>query len=261
MSTVLRCFSPLFHVSYGYGFGALERSKYDPTEMIFYGGSEIGFVTITDYMNYPDVVQADFGIPLDASLTDITICGDLLFFTTKDDPNPGMFNIYSAVTRNDDGTLNPPTLIQSVEVGIGPDNIRMTKDCTIAATANEGEGDVDDTGALVNPEGSVSILRGPFNDTSNPPSVTEVSLNLWTDEELIDMGVHLPLSLNAMLYWNQFEGIDFDAAIASYTPAAVLEPEYLALSGDESKLYVNLQENNALVIVDIATNTVDSINP
>jgi hypothetical protein len=85
-------------------------------------------------------------------------------------------------------------------------------------------------------------------------------LNKWTDEELIEMGVHLPLSLNAMKYWNQFEDINFTAAIESYTPATVLEPEYLAWGQGETKLYVNLQENNALVIVDVATNEVESIN-
>lgn len=70
--------------------------------------------------------------------------------------------------------------------------------------------------------------------------MTEVSLNKWTDEELIDMGVHLPLSLNAMKYWNQFDGINFTAAIASYTLAFVLEPEYLGWGQNETKLYVNL---------------------
>ena len=58
-----------------------------------------------------------------------------------------------------------------------------------------------------------------------------------------------------MKYWNSPPSIDFSAAIDSYTTAAVLEPEYLAWSGDESKIYVNLQENNALVIVDVESNT------
>jgi hypothetical protein len=87
-----------------------------------------------------------------------------------------------------------------------------------------------------------------------------VSLNKWTDEELIDKKVHMPLSLNAMMYWDTFEEINFTAAIDAYTPASVLEPEYLAWGQDESKLYANLQENNALVIVDVATNEAESIH-
>lgn len=244
--------------SYGFGFGTLERSYYDTKQMIFYGGSEIGFVTVSDYKEFPNVTVADFGIPLNYSLTDIKVCGNLLFVSTKDDPNPATLLIYNTVTRNDDGTLAEPTLIQSVELGVGADNVLVSKDCSIVATANEGEGQYDDF--LVNPEGSVSIIRGPFNDTSNPPSMTLVPLDKWTDEELIEMKVHMPLSLNAMMYWNTFEGNNFTAAIEAYTPASVLEPEYLAWGQDESKLYVNLQENNALVIVDVATNEAESIH-
>ena len=229
--------------------------------MVFYGGSEIGFITVSDFSDYPDVKQADFGIPLNDTLTDIKVCGNLLFITTKDDPNPGKLNVYNAATRNGEGGLNEPMLVQTFEVGVGPDNVLISKDCTIVATANEGEGEYDDATGLVNPEGSVSIIRGPFFDPINPPTVSEVSLNKWTDDELIEMGVHLPLSLNAMKYWNQFEDINFTAAIESYTPAAVLEPEYLAWGQNETKLYVNLQENNALVIVDVATNEVESIHP
>lgn len=245
---------------YGYGFGALERSYYDSKEQIFYGGSELGFVSISDYSNYPEVKQANFGITLEDTLTDITVCGDLLFVTTKDDPSPGTLMVFATTKSTGFGGFVAPRLIQTIEVGIGPDSVIINKACTLAATANEGEGVYDDAIGLMNPEGSVSIIRGPFDDVNNAPTVTQVTLNKWTDEELIDMGVHLPLSLNAMKYWNMMEGINFTAAIESYTPAAVLEPEYLAWSGDESKLYVNLQENNALLIVNVANNEAESIN-
>lgn len=81
---------------YGYGFGALEHSYYDSKEMIFYGGSQLGFVTISDYQNYPNVTQAHFGIDLDNTLTDIEVCGHLLFITTKGNLNPGKLSIYNA---------------------------------------------------------------------------------------------------------------------------------------------------------------------
>jgi len=228
--------------------------------MIFYGGSELGFVTINDFENYPDVTQADFGIQLEYTLTDIKVCGSLLFITTKDDPSPGSLRVYNTATRNGTSGINPPSLIQTFEVGIGPDNIIVSEDCTMATTANEGEGDYDDTVGLINPEGSVTIVRGPFFDSTNTPTVTQVSLNKWTDDELIEMGVHLPLSLNALKYWNMMENINFTAAIESYTPATVLEPEYLAWGQNETKLYVNLQENNAMVIIDVATNEAESIH-
>jgi hypothetical protein len=249
---------------YGYGFGGLESSYYDASEQVFYGGSELGFVTLTDFSNWPDSTVAPFGISLESDLTDMIVCDDFLMIATKDDPNPGMVHIYSKSRRSDDGSLSEPTLIQSVEVGVGPDYIMASKDCSIVATANEGEGVYDDTLGLINPEGSVSILRGPFDDVSKPPSHTLVSLDEWTDEELIEQGVHLPLSLNAMIYFNSLNtsdfSVDFNAAIANYTSAAVLEPEYLAWNEDESKIYVSLQENNALVIVDVESGVAESIH-
>lgn len=64
---------------------------------------------------------------------------------------------------------------------------------------------------------------------------------------------------------------DFDddiTAIASVsfhtvqsTVAQDVEPEYIALNGDDSKAWVTLQENNAVAIVDVATATVESIVP
>jgi hypothetical protein len=112
----------------------------------------------------------------------------------------------------------------------------------------------------VNPSGSVTIVHGPFG-TDTPPTVTTLVLDKWTDDELLDMGVHLPLALNAMIYFNASSpAIDFSAAIADYSPADVLEPEYLTWSGDESKIYVDLQENNAMVIADVESNTLEGIH-
>ena len=244
--------------------GSLETSFYDPSEKVFYGGSELGFVTISNFGSWPELTLAPFGIPLDSDLTDISVCGDLLILVTKDDPNPGTVHFFAKSLRADDGTLTEPQLIQSVEVGYGPDYVLVNKDCSIVATANEGEGVYDDSVGLINPEGSVSILRGPFDDASSPPVVTEASLNEWTDDELIAKGVHLPLSLNAMIYFNDLNTTDFDvdftAAIADYTTASVLEPEYLAWGMGETKIYASLQENNAMVIINVETGVAESIH-
>jgi len=235
---------------------------------VFYGGSEIGALTVSDFAAYPDVDEALFVINLEdgQTLTDIAVCGDLLFVVTKDDPRPGHVHVYTAAKRTEviggSGSLTEPEFIQSVEVGYGPDCIVLNKDCTVAGTADEGEGDYDDDVGLINPPGSVTILRGPFDDADSPPAVSTVSLDKWTDDELIAKGVHLPLSLNALKYWNASPDIDvdFSNAINTYTTASVLEPEYLAFGGDETKLYVNLQENSALVVVDVAANEAESIH-
>jgi hypothetical protein len=246
--------------SFGYGFGALERSYYDSKTKLFYGGSEIGFVTISDFSAYPTVTVTDVGFPLTSALTDIKICDDLLFVTIKNDPGNGELLVYSAASIGEAGGYVAPVLLQTLTVGAGPDNIAVSKDCMTVVTANEGEGVYDDSTGLINPVGSVSILKGPFGADSVPDNML-VSLDKWTEAELLEKGVHLPLSLNAMIYWQAFLGsaIDFSDAISNYTPDAGLEPEYLAFNGDESKIYVNLQENNAVIVVDVSTATATDI--
>jgi len=78
---------------------------------------------------------------------------------------------------------------------------------------------------------------------------------LGTDNELITKGVHLPLPKNAMEYWDEHSDVaadlDFTDVRGAYNSAMNLEPEYLGWSADGTKLYVNLQENSAVVIVDV----------
>jgi len=212
-------------------------------------------VTISDFSTFPTTVDTlDISFPLPDSLTDIKICGDYLFYTTKDDPNPGTLNIYKKAFKTNE-TITAPEFMQAIEVGVGPDNILVSKDCMTVATANEGEGDYEVE--LINPVGSVSIIRGPFD--ADTVSNTLVSLNNWSEDELLEAGVHLPLSLNAMKYWSAELGLNFDSAIENYTPDMGLEPEYLAFSADESHIFVNLQENNALVVINVTSDTATAI--
>jgi hypothetical protein len=109
---------------YGFGFGSLEQSYYDTKQSIFYGGSELGFVSVSDFSNYPnESILLDFGIPLNYTLTDVEVCGELLFVCTKDDPNPGRVHVYTAARRNG-SEIAPPVLIQTILVGNGPDDLR-----------------------------------------------------------------------------------------------------------------------------------------
>ena len=193
--------------------------------------------------------------------TRVYVCSEqgVLFASTKDDPNPGSVIIYKAATRDGD-TVAAPELIHTIEVGAGPDMILPNKDCSILAVANEGEGDYD--GFLINPEGSVSLIKGPFLDASTPPTVSTITFP-WTDDELLVQGIHLPLSASSLEYWDESSSIagdvNFTAARAAYTAASVLEPEYLAWSGDEKYVLVSLQENSALIKIDVASEVAEDI--
>ena len=154
----------------------------------------------------------------DNTYTDVSVCSEqgVLFTTTKNDPNPGTVAIYKTAKRLGD-TVTEPELINTLQVGAGPDMVKANKDCTILAVANEGEGKYEDS--LVNPEGSVTLISGPFLDETTPPSVRTVTFP-WTDEELIAKGVHLPLSENALEYWDDHsevaDDLDFADARARY---------------------------------------------
>mmetsp|Transcript_5683 Transcript_5683/g.11085 ORF Transcript_5683/g.11085 Transcript_5683/m.11085 type:complete len:706 (+) Transcript_5683:69-2186(+) len=247
---------------YAYGMGGLEKTSYDSKEKILYGVSEQGFITLIDYGNGPvDAPQLPVVVTAEETYTDIFVCAEqgILFATTKNDPSPGSVFVFKASTRTGD-SVSEPELLHTIEVGYGPDYMKPNKDCTILAVANEGEGDYGES--LINPEGSVSLVKGDFLDATNPPTVSSVTFP-WTDDELLAKGVHLPLSEKALEYWDEHSSIaddvDFTAARSSYVAASVLEPEWLVWSADEKYVLVNLQENSALVKVNVAEEVAEDI--
>jgi len=242
----------------GYGLGALEQIAYDSTSHILYGMSEQGYLNI---FKFDGDGFEDLGVSIDfsgATLTDVEVCKGYLFVSMLNGTEPGVVKIFQALAK---GETQVPSLISTATVGVGPDMIKPNSDCSIIAVANEGEGDYGDNG-LVDPVGSVSLISG-FESRFASPIVTHVALDMWTDEELLAKGVHMPLTANAMEYWDDYSNIaddlDFSAARASYTPDMHLEPEYVAWSADDSKLMVNLQENSAAVIIEVNSATDASV--
>lgn len=250
------------HCRYAFGMGGMEKVAYDPLHKVLYAVSEAGFITLVDWKNGPtDAEQLPIVIPATNTYTDIQVCGDIMFAATKDDPNPGEVSIYKTAKRNDDGSVTAPEFVHSVAVGAGPDYILPKADCSLLAVANEGEGVYGDAG-LINPEGSVSFVKGPFLEPDNTPEVSTITFP-WSDEELLEKGVHMPLSKNAMEYWDDYSDIagdiDFSAARASYKAADVLQPEWMVWSANEEYLLVNLQENSALIKINVADEIAEDI--
>jgi hypothetical protein len=83
-----------------------------------------------------------------------------------------------------------------------------------------------------------------------------VALAGFTDEYLLQRNVHMPLTLKAMEYWDDYSNlrdeIDWSSIRANYSPALFFQPEKMAFSEDSSMLLINLQENSALVRIDVA---------
>ncbi|MCF8408470.1 MAG: choice-of-anchor I family protein [Crocinitomicaceae bacterium] len=129
--------------------------------------------------------------------------------------------------------------INQVEVGAMPDMITFNKTFTKILTANEGEPD----GTYANdPVGSVSIIDlTPGYASLTNSNVTNVGFTAYNGQET---------TLRA-------QGIRVFSTSASV--AQDFEPEYIAISDDNTKAYVTLQENNALVTIDLATSAITSL--
>jgi len=125
-----------------------------------------------------------------------------------------------------------------VEVGALPDMVTFTRDGMKVLVANEGEPSDEYT---IDPEGSVSII-----DLSNGVASATVTTAGFTD-------------FNA-------DQADLEAAgLRVFGPGATLaqdmEPEYIAVSIDNTKAWVALQENNAVAELDIAAGEITAIVP
>ncbi|QDO94024.1 T9SS type A sorting domain-containing protein [Formosa sediminum] len=131
--------------------------------------------------------------------------------------------------------------ITQVTVGNLPDNVSFSPDGTKLLTANEGQPNSDYS---IDPEGSISIITataGLGNITQN--DVQTINFNAF-DAQLSEL---------------QANGVRITGPGA--TVSQDLEPEYITFSDNSKKAWVSLQENNALAIIDLDTNTITDILP
>ena len=127
------------------------------------------------------------------------------------------------------------TFLSQVEAGYLPDMVTFSHDGMMVVAANEGEPNDDWT---EDPVGSITII-----DVSG--GIAGLTQTNVTELVVGD-------------YSGSWEGVrffpgDFDAAN--------LEPEYVAVSEDNSTAFVSLQENNAVVVVDLTTKTITDVQP
>ena len=128
-------------------------------------------------------------------------------------------------------------LIKSVTAGFLPDGLAFSPDGNYVVSANEGEPDDDYT---VDPEGTITIV-----DLSGGAAAATATTIGFTD---FNVG-------------GSREG-DLPAGVRIFGPGATvaqdLEPEFVTISSS-NVAYVTLQENNAVAIVDLATETITGI--
>ncbi|UZO79474.1 hypothetical protein NBT05_10935 [Aquimarina sp. ERC-38] len=132
------------------------------------------------------------------------------------------------------------TFLTSVVCGALPDMLTFTPDGTKVLVANEGE----PNDAYTNdPEGSISIID--ISQGVATASTTTINFEVFNNKK-------------AAL---QNKGVRIFGNSNTATVAQDLEPEFITVTPDGSRAYVNCQENNALVVIDLSTNEILDILP
>lgn len=127
-------------------------------------------------------------------------------------------------------------LLKSYETGVQPDMVTVSSDGKWILTADEGEPREGYGAGTVDPAGSVTLVNAETDE------VKVIGFSGFDSTELAGQGI----------LFNKVDG-----QILSATQD--LEPEYIALSGDNSKAYISLQEANAIATLDIASGEFTSI--
>ncbi|NLS14816.1 alkaline phosphatase [Vibrio sp. SM6] len=125
-------------------------------------------------------------------------------------------------------------LITTFAAGALPDMVSFSKDGQFIATANEGEPSAD---YQTDPEGSVTLIN--LSAGIDNAQISQIDFRAFNQERADEINEVRVTGPNA-------------------TAAQDFEPEYLTFANN-GKLYVALQENNALAILDVASAKVDSI--
>lgn len=212
----------------GYDEGAAEIVAFDPTTMTLFivnGESDtIDLLDITDPAMPALKGQIDSTM-YGGAANSVDVYEGLVAVAIEADPkqDPGVVAFFDV-----EGNF-----ISSVTVGALPDMVTFTHDGGKVLSANEGE-PTDDYS--VDPIGSVSII-----DLSG-------GVENLTDEAVTTL---------------TFEGIELSDDVRVYGPGASsaqdLEPEYIAVSPDNSTAFVTLQEANALAIINVTDPAIVSV--
>ncbi|MEM6253121.1 MAG: esterase-like activity of phytase family protein [Cyanobacteria bacterium P01_D01_bin.156] len=218
-----------------------EITAFDPASQSLFvvsGGTEVQLFSLADPSNPTSLGALDVAdvIPNIDGVNSVAVADGLVAIAIGADPqtDPGFVAVadIAAVTAGD------PSAFTVVQVGALPDNIVFSPDGTKLITANEGEPDDG-----VDPNGSVSII-----DVSG--GIAGIS-----QDSVVTVG------------FEAFDGREADLradGVRIFPDAGAaqdLEPEYVAVSPDGSQAFVTLQENNALAVINLATNEVEGIVP
>ncbi len=113
--------------------------------------------------------------------------------------------------------------VHSFDAGVQPDMVTFSESGDYIITANEGEPREGYGEGLVDPDGSVTVVK--LGDSIKKSTVKTIGFESITREDALANGALLRKDAN---------------------PKEDFEPEYVAITDDERFAYVSLQENNAI---------------
>ncbi|GAB1857829.1 hypothetical protein MHTCC0001_26660 [Flavobacteriaceae bacterium MHTCC 0001] len=215
--------------------GSAETVAYDvENQQAFFTNSATNSFTIVD-ISTPDTPTLVKNVDLSAygaGPNSVAIHGSIVAVAVEADPkqDPGKV-VFFDLSGN---------YVYEITAGALPDMITFTPDGTKLLVANEGEPDDD---YINDPEGSITVVNlsaGVMNATT-----TNLSFNAYDDKK-------------ASL---QNKGIRIFGNDGAASVSEDLEPEFITVVEDGTKAYVNCQENNALIVLDLTTDTILDILP
>jgi hypothetical protein len=156
---------------------------------------------------------------------------------------------------------NTGSLLHSIDVGYHADSVRFSDDGARLVVANEGEANTNGTNAA----GSLSVVS--LSGITNASQVSGIASVLTKDFSAGNLAASASLSGIRNPYIPAVgapgAGGAFVANVPNFTaPANIdpagMEPEYAVVSGN--KVYVSLQENNAIGVFDLTTNQWEKVH-
>ncbi|XP_078681785.1 mesenchyme-specific cell surface glycoprotein-like [Branchiostoma floridae x Branchiostoma belcheri] len=236
---------------YKMGKGAAEQVGYDAINKKVYSVGQPGLLNVIDVsdphsislLHHQELPQAGL-----AAYTDVEYCGGFVALSREHEHKglPGHVLIYEAYR----GTGDMRQVYQA-RVGGSPDMLLFTRDCRKLIVANEGKDGGDGNGNFLNPEGSLTIIDFSSDDLPNSDHIQTRTVNFRKFDERQD-----EYAARGVRWVYRGEEIGIPNRLSEE-----LEPEYVTLSKDETKAYVGLQENNAVIVVDLVTATAEELYP
>ncbi|MDZ4667243.1 MAG: choice-of-anchor I family protein [bacterium] len=231
--------------TYNSNGGVAEISAYDPSTKRMYvvNGPDTSFriVNLANPAN-PTLISTISVKPYGIDVTSIATNKKGLIAIAVIDSN-GKTNASSIVFLDANGSF-----ISKVKAGANTDHIIFTPNGNRLLCANEGEPNV---GYTIDPEGSVTII----NVSGGAASLTQA--NVQTAGFTSYNGTTLDAKIRIFGRIQTAGG----AFLRNSTVAEDLEPEYIAISDDNTTAWVTCQENNCMAVLNINTGTITSLIP